>query len=519
MLNFEKNKKIFFYLCLAAIFILALVFRVSKFSDKKELFIDEYFSIILASCNKLGIIEFVSNDSTIFKGQELIRQYFAKDYGFESTLADLRQLRVDIHDSSHPNLYYALLRLSFLNAGDNLPNLINRGLYLNLCLFFLSFVILYRFSSFLFTNKLLVLCTLFIAFLNPGAIANTLFLREYQLQETTLLLFTYVFSRYCLKVIKNEAVGSWCDMLALSISAALILLSGYLSGIYVFTLGCFFIFLCFKYKQTKKIVFFIFSMLLSLVFCLVTYQKFFSVLSAGKSSGLDIFSIHNISVSFSSLLNVMNEYFISIPTLCLVIILIIIIIFHSKRTVVKNAFSDAKAIILLFILFAALLWGIIVFGVTYFKAVRYIAPVLPILSLLIPFLLSFFKAKVQIIYTFLFSCLVLYQTITIGQRIYWGYIPVDSGYIKEANTPLIVAGVEGWKQTYLLPYYTNGRSVRFAFDSTHLRTEVQQYKTVYAVMPKDSVRELLFPFDTYYIERSFTIDGCYLVGLELKRIN
>lgn len=181
MLNFEKNRKIFFYICLAAIFILALVFRVSKFSDKKELFIDEYFSIILASCNKLGIIEFVSNDSTIFKGQELIRQYFAKDYGFESTLADLRQLHVDIHDSSHPNLYYALLRLSFLNAGDNLPNLRNRGLYLNLCLFFLSFVILYRFSSFLFTNKLLVLCTLFIAFLNPGAIANTLFLREYQL--------------------------------------------------------------------------------------------------------------------------------------------------------------------------------------------------------------------------------------------------------------------------------------------------------------------------------------------------
>lgn len=504
-MDVSLKKRVIKWSVCVLILIVALGIRIQKQSEKKFLFGDEHLSYILATINTLGWGEDVTDDSTKLVSDDLYKAYFKVDPSFGSVIKQVIQLRENTRDQPHPNLYYSLLRISLWGVDkDNPDDMVERGFFLNLVIFLFSFLLLYKLASRLFKNDILVLCALGVAFLNPAAVANTLFLRPYQMQEAIFLLFTYISVFYYCKVIDGVSFNKWKFVLLYGFVTSLVLLTGYFSIPYVILLVLLFVFFIIKFSSKKDSLLLIVSTALSYVFALVIYPNYNGGFTSNRSTealdklGIDVF-IENMGDSFGGLFSEVNKYFWDIFVVGLIAIILILAIVTYKKQSTNNR-QDYKSAIPLFLFACGLLWIIAVFYLAPYKLIRYILPVLAIVSLIIPYLLSFVKEKYQIIFSCLFVVYFTFKTL-MSHDIFLNKQPFDEIFIGEKSTPLVVAAAKGWNQDVIIPYYNvSRRSVEFTFDTINFKNKVNQYNELFLFIPVDSVSKYRLP-DNYFVQK------------------
>lgn len=524
----NKKRKYIIWCCYFLVFVLVLGIRIVKYEKKESLFLDEYCSFILSSCiQDKGLPgAYILDDTTRFTGQQLQNILFAKDYDLFSTAKDIMSLRANTRDRAHPGLYYVLLRASLLGTdGQDIDQLKFRGFILNLFLFVLSFIFLWQLLRWLFKNDILTLCTLLIVYINPVSIVNTLYLREYQLQETFFIFFSYWCAVYSLKIIKNERIDTWKDMLILAAGTSLVLSTGYMAIFYVFVSVCFLGILSIKYKQKKNISFLICTMVLAYIFAMVIYVDYTGGLINGRNVGFLakirlLGSIEYLKEIFGDLYKMFTVYW----GILIVGVITALSIWQVRRTIKKDSltgFLENKSSMSVLLSLLALVWvGIVLFMVPY-KHIRYIMAALPIMSLSIPFILSYLKPKKQLISSLLIIALFSYGVATIGNNVYLDLTPVDKKYTENQKIPLVIACDSiGWEQLYFIPYYTKDRTVEFSFSPDDFHSKINQYGNVYVIIQAKASDIHLYMPDDFSIESEFETPEAPSVemkGYELKK--
>lgn len=470
------------------ILVLALGIRCYKFSGKNDLFLDEYLSVVISvyheDSGSDSWFSGIANDSTTLTGKEVKSILLSDGNSFSDIMKDIKLMRHYTRDAPQTNFYYSFLRLSFLHADEgNMGQIMNRGFLLNILFFLIGFIFFYKLATTLFTNKILVIVVVAIAFLNPASVGNTLFLRPYQLQEVLFIIFSYLFVRNSFSIIDSQKIDTWKNMLLLAFVASLVLLSGYFAIFYVLILASVLIALSYKYKSKNNIPFYIFTFFLAYIFVLVLYVNYNYGLTAGRATeslskldGAVIFQ--NIINSFVSLFSEIKEFYLGLPAIIL-ILLSAIGIFIVKR----NSGNDKKVYHWLSFCLAicGIVWMLIVIFFAPYKLVRYIMPILPVISLVIPFIFSYYSKKIQMVLAIIMILLISGKTF-LAENLYWGVIPVDKEYLMNEQLPLVIAGSEVMDQVILIPFYSDNRSIEFSFSSESFSQKIEKENEVYAIV-------------------------------------
>ena len=489
-------KKNIFLACCFLIFVSSVFLRLHRFSDKEDLFLDEYFSVILANNSERGWGKYIENDSAEFKGQDIRSWFLSKDNSLSQVLEDVDNLHRTTRDSPHTNLYYSFLRLSFLNADTaDLEQVMTRGFALNLFFFSLGFLFLLLMSLKLFDSKILVICILAVSFLNPGSIANTMYIRPYQLQETLLILYTYMFIVYYMMLGKDSGLfATWKNMLIIALVSALSLLSGYFSILYIFAL-CVILLIRIIAKSPRFVPFFIFSMLLCFVFVFFIYNGYLSgVFDYRGEEAMGKFSKEIFIENWNdSVRGVSNEFRNYLGKPCYIYIFLGLLLFALVR---RKAWSKHTNLTL-GVSLCAFVWIILVMYSAPYKNIRYMLPMFPIFLLFVPATFSFYSKRIQLLLTIVALSWITVRAVK-KEDIYIEYTPIDRTYVEERNIPLILGGINGWKQVFKMRYYTKDRTIEFAFDPATFLSKIEKYPESYAFIDADSAAQYVFPDTTRY---------------------
>lgn len=292
------------------VFVLAVGVRCCTFMGKEDMFLDEYLSVMISSYHDEGWAVLI-DDNKVHTGKDVRHLLLSDDNSMKGVLKDIFKMHYSTRDRPHTNLYYSFLRLSFLNADtSDLSQVLLRGFCLNLLFFSIGFLFLHKTSLRLFGRKVwLVLCVLAVAFLNPASVANTLFIRPYQLQEAVFVLFAYVWLGSCHALVVGKRQDTWEKMLFFAFILALTLLTGYFAVIYVGLLGLVLFWLAYK-SDKKSILFFIFVLILGYVFTLTAYQAYsYGIMSDRGQEALNSLDVEamwgNLLYSLKSFLRIL----------------------------------------------------------------------------------------------------------------------------------------------------------------------------------------------------------------------
>jgi hypothetical protein len=241
-------KKLHRILILTAIYALALGIRVYWLTQKDGFHVDEGLTVAYTFYNDFIVRENYENGKK-YTGKELKEASLVNNTGIKDTLDGVRNLWKDNRDSPHTNLYYTLLRLSFIGAkSGDISSIVLRGGILNLLLFTVSFVFFFMLMRLLFPEaELLRYTATLCAFLSTATISNTLFLRPYQVQETLFIIFCYYFvlslgwKKYFIHE-KKFFADVIKPMLIMSLITAVTLLTGYYAVIFIGLFGLYAVF-------------------------------------------------------------------------------------------------------------------------------------------------------------------------------------------------------------------------------------------------------------------------------------
>ncbi len=220
----------------AVAFFLAASVRLYWMSQKSGLGLDESLSVSYATCNQFGTTEKIPSGKFI-NG----RQWRAMTWDIKNSLAhDLGALWKNTRDGCLPNFYYMLLRISFAGLNEvSTDDIIFRSGILNFSLFILSFIACSLLLCRLIPgHKRLCAGILAIAYLSPGTLSCTMYVRSYQLQQLMFILTALVFVRaWNLLYEPGQKPSLLPDILCTPLVLSLTALSGYYSLIFIGLLG------------------------------------------------------------------------------------------------------------------------------------------------------------------------------------------------------------------------------------------------------------------------------------------
>lgn len=172
---------------LLTLFIIFIILKIFLIPVKEYIHVDESLTFGLS---------FYSNFDTAFNGnEESLEEFMLHIYNPPSSIKDMvkkiYKIRNDNRDAPHTNLYYSLINIFSIYSQNTINALIFRGAFLNIFLFSISFFTAFKITGEFTTNNTIRLITVFSAFIPSAALGNSLFIREYQLQETAFLLVAY----------------------------------------------------------------------------------------------------------------------------------------------------------------------------------------------------------------------------------------------------------------------------------------------------------------------------------------
>ena len=496
------------------IFLLSAGIRFYKVTQKTTLYGDEALSVTICAYNDYGWNKFFS-DSTAYTGKEIRSALLFDNERITNALNDIRKLHLDTRDAPHTNFYYSLLRLWFAgDKTDNIHHIILKGFWLNFLLFTLSFIFYCVLIKRIFKNDLLILLTLFIAFINPAAIANTLYLRPYQLQETFFIIYSYIFVIYYQKIKKHHQIDTWKDLCIISLLTALTLLSGYYSLIFVLFLGIILIILSYKTKQKQNVIYLLITFCFSFLLTEALYAKYLDGFIGYKS--IEIFNKLNESQSFAENIKIfLASYFRSIDQMflgkyliiALIILLAAIIIFYRKNLKKTNY-------LILLLATTALFWSLIIMFLT--PSFHYIMSSFPIITLFIPFLLSYTNRTVQKVSAIIIIPLILINILN-NKEFFIGEYTVAANYLKNKNIPAVFCIDHYWEYNFFLSYFNDERVFYFPRSASQYYNYLNQFKDVFVIQSPEYAKKWIVPVN-YQTTDSFKCNDWYY-GKRLKKIN
>lgn len=515
--NINITRASYKWACFVLIFIMATGIRVYRVSNKYDMNIDEAFSVALASCHNYGLTK-AFDENKIYDGKTLRDSLLWNKSSLENVVNNLVQLHKDSRDLPHSNLYYSCLRLCFAGVvTSDLHRIIIQGFFLNLFFFLFSFIFLYKLARKLFDNYWLIVLTLVLAYFNPGSITNTLYLREYQLQEMLLVMLTYMCTDFYYKIKDGVFISTWQSMFKISILTSLVLLSGYFTTLYVVFLGLILLYTSLINKQKQNIPFLICSFCLSLALAGALYCKYFDGYFGynGNSASALIHSISWIDNATSSFLKFFIDirgYLLSLPALVLIGIIIIGIL--SKNQTFYSAIPYNKLPLILS--FCAILWSLIIMFMLSWKGVYYFMSLFPIMILFIPFLVSYFKRKAIILIAMLFTVIFSIKAIT-RKEVYMGVLPVEKAYTDNNELPVIIAIEDNPSNLVLLSYFSDNRTFEFTKSPHQFTSKINKYKKLIVITGRGDFykKQFLIPAN-YQICQQFSCNW-YFDGYILQK--
>ena len=352
--------------------------RLYWLNQKQTFHIDEMYGISIVTQNEHGLWsgkDFEKGKE--YTGKEIKDAIFFDDASIKDTAKDLFHLWIYNKDTAYNNLFIYLSRLWFtgFKSSDFKATFFRAGL-LNYIFFCFAFYFFYLLISEFTTSKLTKFLLLAVAFLNPASIGLSVFMRSYALQEAVLILFTLLFVFYYRNIKTDAAITTKKNFMRTSIICALLFSTDYFSVLYLGILGLILLYLSIRKKEYNLSLFLLCAVFAGLFLAKCFYLNYGTGFFAGR--GAEAFS----GIGNSVLKNVahtalyLNGY-ITKNMFSLVVMLILAatgIIFSAKnKTETTAAYSPVFA--------SALLFGFVVLYISPLKALRYIAPAFPLLSL------------------------------------------------------------------------------------------------------------------------------------------
>lgn len=496
------------------IFIVAFGIRLHYAADKDYNFWDEDSAIVICGpeyrtwmhASQIGES---FQENKVYAGKDIWKSFYPTDNSLTGVYSDLKRIYFDNNDSSHTNFYYTLLRISFLGLNtDSAIDYIHRGLMLNFLLFTISFVLIYRLSTCLFDNKILIICTLAITFLNGASVGNALFIRMYQLQEVMFIIFALVFVYSCQIIADKGKFISLRNLVVLTLATTLTIMTGYFAIAYVFIMGGILCLVSLIYKQPKNLLFLVSVLVLGYVGCLLLYHNFNvgfkqyrAVEALGKITGATSDADNNSLGTNLLELNSNFTIYFGVLFLLLVSILALAAVFFAVRHRKVVSDNDRKKNIIYYmplILFAAgALWTFIVFYLAPYKLIRYYVAVLPSMMLLIPFLLSFFRNSVKVVATTVLTVLLLGNTLMIRNLdMYWEKLYLPQQYLSHPEIPLVILNRYNFAYVTQLPLMAEERQVQITSTVNDFWAKIEQHNSLFAYYPMDSIHQPMIVCDS-----------------------
>lgn len=372
--SFKRSNFVSIFVCFL-IFVFALLTRLYYIEKKKGLHMDEVMTVMISNYSPVWHETFYKNAAgkpVSILGEEnsgkAIKDMAFKD-SYDDALACIKKLYLDNRDRPHTNLYYSCFRLCLVGTSTvDRGEIIKRGCALNVLFFIFSFFFFYKLARRLFSKDYLVYLALVVAFFNTGSISNTLFLRPYQLQETLLILFTYIFSKYFYG--RKSSVS-------FVLVTALTLLSGYYAAIYVLMIYGILAFLNRKKKTELKNLFFTFLGAIGLARLL--FRGFFHGFTCGRAvEGYQYFCdyklfLQNLIFSVECFFDILGTYLFYPTVFCIILVL------------AYGVLKSSKIKLPLIIFCTAFIWAAGNIFLAPFKELRYIMSCFPLLTLIIPY--------------------------------------------------------------------------------------------------------------------------------------
>jgi len=443
------------HLSILLIFFFAFGIRMYRLFQKEDVFTDEGASFFYSNYIDVDFRKNFNNHS-LYNGDFICSKLLYNDNSLKDVKNDILNLRRDSRDKSHTNLYYSILRLWFTGIETyNLKKVVFHAVLLNLLFFCLSFYFLSKLLKKLYVNQLLILLTLIIAYLNSGSITNTLYIREYQMQEFFIVLYTYILVVFYDRI-KNDFPLKWNDTLYILLATTGLLLSGYFTIIYFILIN--FIFLIISYNKIPRqyYLYLFLTYCLSLVCVAIVYPKFYDFYNFTVHRKDSLFAVKesnefiiNLSNSLKKYWIDLRGYFISLPALFLFLLVIVF-------SIVKRASTFKQLPFLLGI--CALISSLIIYLFAPFKGILYIMPLLPIISLIITSFITKFSHKQILIASILFSLIYLEKSFT-RNDVFFAAVPISETYKTNPKTLAIISpNVELYS---ILPYFDKNRLFLF----------------------------------------------------------
>lgn len=369
-----------------AVFFFLSGMRVYWLNEKVGLHLDESMSVTLANRCSMGWEEGIP-DGKVFFASDLRDLVWQGDTGWQQTVRDIYALHIQVKNDPHTNLYYSLLRLALLGSGRiTLSTIVWRGGLLNLCLFAGSFWLMFSLLCGLFPKlPELWLPGLLIAFGHSDAVSNTLFIRPYQLQETLFLVLAVVFMRIWRLNPDVPDAFSWPRFLGVSLTLALVFLSGYFSLFLVMLLGTLVLVRGYFLRHAGWCRFWIGVFLQGIALAVGLYLSYFEGFFNYRGlQALDKVMLRE-GMAYAELprlfWGLLQRSLLPWPLLMVLALALVWSLWRSKPAGEAPASSRWHWALLCG---SALLWSAAVFFVAPYKLTRYLAPALPLLALLYP---------------------------------------------------------------------------------------------------------------------------------------
>ncbi|MGN0860998.1 MAG: hypothetical protein ACI4P3_03790 [Candidatus Spyradosoma sp.] len=380
-----------------AIFAVALGVRLHWIQMKENFHCDESMSVHLCSYT-----EWKFESGKIYSGRELKNIVYANDAGMKDFAKDIFHLRENNRDYCHTNVYYSLLRCALFGADTtDMHAVVTRGFVLNIALFSVAFVFLTLLLRELFAGKLAVVSGLVAGTLCTGTISMSMWIRPYDLQLAAMSVFAFVFVRCVKTYLRGDSLVSWKNFWALAVISAGTLLSVYFSVLAVVLFGATLCVLALWRIGKSELPFLISVFALGVTFATAIYPNYplgFLVgrgtEAASKFSPIRIFS--NIWDSVIGGILVLADDAMFVPALALLVVAAFAI-WRNRNSAVDAGEEKAEsvpAVVFLSLVVPAFLAYWATLYLAPYKIVRYVAALLPILLVSVPWALSATRSRV-----------------------------------------------------------------------------------------------------------------------------
>ncbi|MBQ3670229.1 MAG: hypothetical protein II921_01965, partial [Treponema sp.] len=339
---------------------------------------DELYTIGITNTNDIGFWH-TSDDfdrGVAYSGKDIKEAVFFNDGSLKDTIHDVVRLWINNDDNPHTDFYYILHRLAFFctKTYDFKTICLRLGI-LHYILFVVSFYFLFLILSEFLESRISIILLLLASFLNPATIGLGLFFRAYIIEETMLVVFTYVFVVFYKAIREDETINTRSNLIKGAVAMALTLNSFYFSIIYVGFLGLAILALCWKKNKPKEAFFFITMFLSAFILTRVLYLDFGMGFYSGRYPSN---FLENMKTALLLVKTCISENYISFFALLAIFVLNVVSgIFGALGARKKDAslrplqaFFELPAIAFV----CAFLWLIMISYFCPIKCLRYCAP-------------------------------------------------------------------------------------------------------------------------------------------------